>query len=152
MYTNDKRNFGYFLLLLALFLLSTTGCRDNKSYITDPQGVIEQQPVNKATIHGIPLAVRKYYDDTGAKKCENIPDIFFSKAAPFFNPGFYRGVLWLDIFFPDTTDKLGQEYMLDFGAEPLDFGRQGKERRRYPMWRASAARRRATRVASEASR
>ena len=121
MYTNDKRNFGYFLLLLALFLLSTTGCRDNKSYITDPQGVIEQQPVNKATAQGIPLAVRKYYDDTGAKKCENIPDIFFSKAAPFFNPGFYRGVLWLDIFFPDTTEKLGQEYILDFGAEPLDF-------------------------------
>src|SRR5574344_273390 len=118
MYTNEKHNLSFFLLLSTFFLQS---CSFKSSYVTNVNLVTDPQPILITEKTAIPLAVQKYYDDTGAMQCSGIPDIFFKKAAAYFNPGFYKGVLWLDVFFADTTGNLGYEYMLDFGSEPIDF-------------------------------
>lgn len=118
MYTKIKHNSSFFL---AVFILLLASCSMNDQYITNVKDVLDKADYVTPASKKVPFCVGKYYDDTGEKICKNIPDIFFVRAAPQFNPGFYKGVLWLDVYFPDTQPKLGSEYMIDFGSEPIDF-------------------------------
>ena len=153
MYTKEKENLSFFFLFFMFFLLLFTSCSAGRQELADNQKLYSPLNISIPEDLSVPLIVRKYYDETGAKDCSFIPDIFFSRASPDFNPGFYNGNLWLDIYFPDTVPKLGSNYMLDIGEEPCDFvelfiekdgvwkfrGRTGRSilinQMSYPSWR-----------------
>jgi len=118
MHTNGKYNFGYLVLFLVGIFAS---CSLTSNYIVDVQSTLDPGHVSNNETMDVPLVVSSYYDDTGTEECGNIASTSFTKSSAYFNPGFYKGTLWLDIFFPDTTEKLGDEYMIDFGSEPIDY-------------------------------
>jgi DNA-binding NarL/FixJ family response regulator/signal transduction histidine kinase len=121
MYTDLKGNSGFRFGVFIVFSLLFSSCQVNNYRSNNIQRLFSPTNISIPEQLTVPLIVRKYYDETAVKDCSFIPDIFFTKASHSFNTGFYKGVLWLDVYFPDTIPKLGTKYMLDLGNEPCDF-------------------------------
>lgn len=114
MYTKRRYNFGFFIIILPLFFIS---CSGHQLLYSKTQKPAPMEVIVTSCKAPVPLIVRKYLDTTGNTVCQNIPANSFRDASSHFNPGFYKGVLWLDVFFPNTIPQLGSEYVVDFGTE-----------------------------------
>ena len=105
----------WFLTIICGIFLSS--CKSN-IFISSVQSSIDTEIKIPKKID-IPLYVTKFYDKTNKIKCSDLIEKNFTPAKSHFNPGFFKGALWLDIYFPNTTTALGPSYAIDFGSEPI---------------------------------
>ena len=99
----------HFLFLFFLFTL--TSCAKSTSFVSDIQNSIDTgiQIPKKITV---PIYVKKFYDNANKIKCSNLKEEDFIITKSNFNPGFFTGALWLDIYVPNTTAALGPSYAI----------------------------------------
>ena len=69
----------------------------------------------------IPIDVKYFIDPDATIACADLNIDEFTEADQDFNPGFYSGVLWINVEFPDTQEDDGRYYNLGFGLKRFNF-------------------------------
>ena len=117
--TNKKKSI--FSLLLTIFtLISVNTISAQARYIQNPMKEMKVEDLRVPEHKEIPITVSYYNDDTAALQCSQLSRSYFHPGSTKFNPGFYKGVLWLEIDFPDTQSTDGKYYNLYLGSEHID--------------------------------
>lgn len=123
-FTNGKPSFKKLLKALSfIFLASASACLMHAEgiYITDfttAQGFQELPPPKDKEI---PVKVKYFNDPEAEIDCADLKTEDFTSTKQDFNPGFYKGVLWINVDFPDTQAANGQYYNLGFGLKRFNY-------------------------------
>ncbi len=148
------RQFKVLKITFLLFFSLVSSCLSAQArYIFSPVKELGIKEVPSPKNLSIPLEVSYYNDGTATMRCGQIPSSYFHPISRAFYTGFYKGVLWVELSFPDTQADDGKNFYLDLGNEHIDmaelfikkdgdwqfYGRTGRSvRRKYmsmPSWR-----------------
>ncbi|MBP5357559.1 MAG: response regulator [Treponema sp.] len=110
-----KRLFTLFLLFMGTFSLFS-----EKNYIKNPIKDLKIEAVEDEISKSIPISVSYCMDEELSLNCEDLDDIQLTSVSPSFYPGFYNGVIWLDISFLDRYINNESDLYLTFGNKHID--------------------------------
>ena len=119
----------YKLATAMIFCLVFSACSQSTNLNTDAQGrymLNPQENLYAAKIPAqdkayIPIEVSYYNDPSSHMPFESVARQEFTPVKNKFNPGFYKGIIYIDVAFTPIPDKMGRDFMLWLGHEPLDF-------------------------------
>ena len=109
------------LFIIFIALLSDIAVFAKDIYITNPVAQLDFQSLPKPKDRRIPLDVKYFNDKNAAFACSDLDENKFKSVAQDFNPGFYTGVLWIQVQFPDTQVLNGKYYNLSFGLSRFNY-------------------------------
>ena len=113
------------LVLLAMAVLSLAGCFSTAFpegiYITDFENQLDFEKTKPPKDKEIPLTIKYFNDPEATIDCADLNLDNFTDAKQDFHPGFYKGVLWINVEFPDTQADNGQYYNLGFGLKRFNY-------------------------------
>ena len=141
-------------VILSVFLLfSFASLNAQARYLFSPGKDLGSTEIPQPKHLSIPLEASYYNDGTATMRCNQIPSSYFHPISCSFSPGFYKGVLWVELAFKDTQAEDDQNFFLVLGNEHIDIaelfimrdgewqlaGRTGRSLRRdymsVPSWR-----------------
>lgn len=100
--------------------LGSISLYSEKNYIKNPIKEFGIEDIEVSHYTAIPLKVSYFIDEEAKFNCDDLEEVKFASIPSSFNPGFYKGVLWLDISYLDKNLHQGNDFYLYFGNEPLD--------------------------------
>ena len=142
-----------FLLTLLFFSAAAGKSPAQARYVLKSEDETNSAKFLTPVHNEIPLTLSCYNDETADMECSQIPESYFNKMEKPLISGFYKGVMWIDAEFTDTSALDGKMYNIDFGTKHIDlaelyikngeewqfYGRTGRSIRRqmmsYPLWR-----------------
>ena len=110
-----KKHFLAFLLFACLLPLHSEG-----DYVKNIGRELELEDLAVTGYKSIPISVSVYNDEKVEFECRDLDDVEFTSAQSSFYPGFYKGVLWLDVSFFDRYLNAGDDLYLSFGDKHID--------------------------------
>ena len=118
-------------IIFSVFLLiSFSRVEAQARYLFSPAKELGVTEVDQPKNLSIPLEVSYYNDGTATMRCNQIPSSYFHPVERSFSPGFYKGVLWVELTFKDTRAEDGEWQF---------YGRTGRSLKRncmnVPSWR-----------------
>lgn len=112
---NGKRLFALFLGFMSAFSLFS-----EKNYIKNIIKDLNIEAVDDSGNKNIPISVSYYNDEEAELNCDDLDDVELISVPSSFNPGFYPGVIWLDISFLDRYINNQDDLYLSFGNRHID--------------------------------
>ena len=107
--------------LLFCMLNTLVFAQQNRQYGLNPQDHLYPEKIPAQQKTPLPIQVSYFIDETTEMSLEEVAQQNFKPTKPKFNPGFYKGILYIEITFRHPEPKQGEEFIVYLGEEPLDF-------------------------------
>ena len=109
------------LCLLVFTLQTAVYAQQNTQYGLNPQEHLNPAKIPAQQKTPLPLSVSYFIDETTEMPLEEVAKQTFKPTKSKFNPGFYKGILYIEVTFLPPKPEQGNEFVLHLGEEPLDF-------------------------------